>query len=235
MSYCVNCGVELDETEKECPLCLVEVLNPISPYNPRAERHYPDLPIYGFKQNGQDLVPPLALLMSVPISLSIVLDLLTSGRISWSFYVAASLLLLTVFVLPPLAMNMNQPKAMLCIFLDYVGILAYLYAVDYWIAGNWFWNVAMPLSAVGGALAIGQVYFFMRFRVRKLVMFSIASASLGLTTLMLDILVKRHKANGRVVGWSLFVLVPCIIGSALALVINNNAHLKEQVKQRFFI
>ena len=28
MSYCVNCGVELDASAKECPLCNTPVLNP---------------------------------------------------------------------------------------------------------------------------------------------------------------------------------------------------------------
>ena len=28
MSYCVNCGVELDRSLKECPLCNTPVMNP---------------------------------------------------------------------------------------------------------------------------------------------------------------------------------------------------------------
>ena len=28
MSYCVNCGVELDHTLKSCPLCETPVINP---------------------------------------------------------------------------------------------------------------------------------------------------------------------------------------------------------------
>ncbi len=41
MSYCVNCGVELDRSEKACPLCGVEVLNPRQPYDDQAPRPYP--------------------------------------------------------------------------------------------------------------------------------------------------------------------------------------------------
>ena len=29
MSYCVNCGVELEKSEKACPLCGIEVKNPV--------------------------------------------------------------------------------------------------------------------------------------------------------------------------------------------------------------
>ena len=31
MSYCVNCGVELDAAIKSCPLCGVTVINPCQP------------------------------------------------------------------------------------------------------------------------------------------------------------------------------------------------------------
>ena len=31
MSYCVNCGVELEKSEKRCPLCGVEGINPAQP------------------------------------------------------------------------------------------------------------------------------------------------------------------------------------------------------------
>ena len=41
MSYCVNCGVELEKSEKCCPLCGVEVHNPLDPYDPQAPRPYP--------------------------------------------------------------------------------------------------------------------------------------------------------------------------------------------------
>ena len=31
MSYCVNCGVELDASAKKCPLCDTPVYNPKAP------------------------------------------------------------------------------------------------------------------------------------------------------------------------------------------------------------
>ena len=40
MSYCVNCGVELDASAEECPLCNTPVLNPreIEKYAMQAAR-----------------------------------------------------------------------------------------------------------------------------------------------------------------------------------------------------
>ena len=41
MSYCVNCGVELEKSEKKCPLCGVEVINPAQPPEDKEPRQRP--------------------------------------------------------------------------------------------------------------------------------------------------------------------------------------------------
>ena len=45
MSYCVNCGVELAASERRCPLCGVEVINPREPFDENGER--PEMPTAG--------------------------------------------------------------------------------------------------------------------------------------------------------------------------------------------
>ena len=39
MSYCVNCGVELDASLRECPLCHTPVINPVE-----AGKEFPPSP-----------------------------------------------------------------------------------------------------------------------------------------------------------------------------------------------
>ena len=39
MSYCVNCGVELEASLRECPLCHTPVVNPVE-----AEKEFPPSP-----------------------------------------------------------------------------------------------------------------------------------------------------------------------------------------------
>ncbi|POP37806.1 hypothetical protein C3R19_12960, partial [Blautia producta] len=43
MSYCVNCGVELDKTCKVCPLCNTKVINPKQPPDTAAPKPFPSL------------------------------------------------------------------------------------------------------------------------------------------------------------------------------------------------
>ena len=41
MSYCVNCGVELDKTCSVCPLCNTKVINPNQPVDTVSPKPYP--------------------------------------------------------------------------------------------------------------------------------------------------------------------------------------------------
>ena len=41
MSYCVNCGVELQKSEPRCPLCGTEVVNPNELKEEKPIRPYP--------------------------------------------------------------------------------------------------------------------------------------------------------------------------------------------------
>ncbi len=42
MSYCVNCGVELDKSAKKCALCQAPVINPMDYDSSSASAPYPD-------------------------------------------------------------------------------------------------------------------------------------------------------------------------------------------------
>ena len=41
MSYCVNCGVQLDKTAKRCPLCNTPVINPSEAIDTVSKTPYP--------------------------------------------------------------------------------------------------------------------------------------------------------------------------------------------------
>ena len=54
MSYCVNCGVELDKTAKECALCNTPVMNPREVIAQNAKTPFPE------EKQGKSQICPLA-------------------------------------------------------------------------------------------------------------------------------------------------------------------------------
>ena len=88
MSYCVNCGVELEKSEKNCPLCGVEVINPARPYDDKAVRPYPKrLDPINARINRQFIASVLSICMAFPAVLCLAINLSLNGSLSWSLYV----------------------------------------------------------------------------------------------------------------------------------------------------
>ena len=69
MSYCVNCGVELAETEKKCPLCDTEVINPHSPWKEPEDPPFPTNYEVAKPVNRGKVATFIAILLLIPILL----------------------------------------------------------------------------------------------------------------------------------------------------------------------
>lgn len=101
MSYCVNCGVELDASAKKCALCSTPVINPnftkiSDEEKPFAEQNH--LP-KGVKRRFVAFVISVAML--IPNIVMLFLNIFFIRHGFWSIYVASTCLLLwVVFVLP---------------------------------------------------------------------------------------------------------------------------------------
>ena len=97
MSYCVNCGVELDRSLKECPLCNTPVMNPrelniepeASPYPARKGQ------VEAVKR--KDLGILITVVLTATAATCLLLNLLVFNASLWSLIVIGSCLCLFVF------------------------------------------------------------------------------------------------------------------------------------------
>lgn len=104
MSYCVNCGVELDASARKCALCATPVINP-NIKNPETEEtpfseklQIPE----GIKKRFIAFV--ITVIMLIPDIVMFFMNVFFIKNGFWSIYViAASLLVWVLFVLPLLA------------------------------------------------------------------------------------------------------------------------------------
>ena len=92
MSYCVNCGVKLADSEPVCPLCQTPVINPNQPTD--THRAYPDhMDRFPQKHINRMFVFRLAWLVAGIVSATFLLcDFFTAGSIGWSVYVVLGVL-----------------------------------------------------------------------------------------------------------------------------------------------
>jgi hypothetical protein len=234
MSYCVNCGVELGDAEKACPLCNVEVQNPNKPWVEPAERPY--------SQRVDKLVETVdrkfgvwlaSLFLLIPAAVTLISDLLTSFRISWSAYVIGACLLVYFIVLFPLLFK--KPKPHLFVGVDIAATLAFLYLINYITGGaNWFWPLAMPITLIGGGFTFLVVFMLRLKDYPDLYKVAAILSSVGILCVSLEVVLNAFFDLSLAPSWSLFAVSPCIILSVMMVFTERHKTLKEKIRRRLF-
>ncbi|MGI6238804.1 MAG: DUF6320 domain-containing protein [Christensenellales bacterium] len=234
MSYCVRCGVELAPSEKSCPLCLAVVLDPNGAPE-AAEQAYPErLETVNTHIDHRYGAKLATLFLSIPMGAVLILDLLISGRVTWSGYVIGAGICICLWVILPFFLEMRRPY--LYIAIDVLSASAYLAFIAWRVGGmNWYTAIALPLTLLVGLTAILCVYIARRKRMPTLhkvasMVWAGAGALVGLEALI-DLFVLRAVH----LQWSIYAMVSLAAFGAIFIVIESNPRLKENMKRRLYL
>lgn len=235
MSYCVNCGVELDQTHTNCPLCDCPVVNPMKPGvdgapspHPKQVEHIDNLPERRF---AALIITIISLFVSL-ICLSI--DVSFSGGLSWSRYVLASIGLIWLLVTAPLFSQKMGP--LLGIAIDSGAVALYLYGIESWsMPGRWFFPLAFPIIGTAFfALMIGAGLIGSRL-IKGLHVPALIFFATGLFVLCIEPVINSYHGGKAGLAWSWFVFIPCTLVALLLTVLERKHTLKEILAKRFHI
>ncbi|MBO4384981.1 MAG: zinc ribbon domain-containing protein [Clostridia bacterium] len=233
MSYCVNCGVELAASEKRCPLCGVEVINPSSPFDPTAARPYPDRH-EAIRHRAIRVVAArvLSLLMAIPFILVLLLDLIEDGSMSWSLIPAASIAFaFLAFVFPCL---FKKPILWMFMIFSTLAAAAYLFVLHIILKGGWYYLFALPLTAMTGAATIG-IYLMIRSKKASLPLKLIIILLIIMVFVLLVQLVTELNFRGEIrFDWSLYVAVSCGMLSLVVLIVGRLYRKSERFRKKLF-
>lgn len=234
MSYCVNCGVELDETLRRCPLCGTEVINPNRKSEPDpATRPYPTkVELLERRATRRFFLLMATLMLLIPPIVCLICDVLSAGRLSWSAYVIGATAMAYVYVLIPFALE--KPHPWLCLALDCGITILFLYGIAAHSSKGWFLPLALPIVLSASAAVGAVLLLFRKCRARFVRLAGVLTAA-ALLCVLIDLTVNLYLQRTPVISWSLFVLAPCLILALVALVLNRRARFKEEMRRRFFI
>ena len=87
MSYCVNCGVELEKSLQECPLCHTPVINPVEQNKALPPSPYPTNKGQVEVVKRKDLGILLSVVLSATSITCLLLNLLVFDSSLWSLAV----------------------------------------------------------------------------------------------------------------------------------------------------
>ncbi len=230
MSYCVNCGVELGESAKKCPLCGTPAWHP--------EAWEPDAPYFPTKPAVVEPVSKRALalvLSSMLVSVSLccgVLNLILTAGNPWSLYVVGAAAMLWVwFVLPLLARRL---PVFVKLTADVLAIGLYVFLIALGVGGlSWFRALALPILAVA-CVDVFLLSFLLRGGRRSIL--STAMLSIGAAALFalgVEACIDRYLRGAWRPGWSIVVLAVCV-GLVIPLgVFRCVPTLREELRRRF--
>lgn len=214
MSYCVNCGVELDKTAKKCALCGVVVINPAQPQDTESSAPYPVPAEQLSTLERRYTAQILSIALGLQAVVCIIVNLFYFNSNPWSAYPVGAFML--VFTMVALPLMMKKPF-LLFIALDGIAILVYLFMIERLSHGSgWFVDIAVP-TVVYLFMALTAIYLYIRRRnPGKLRITAAAAFALGLLTVCIDASVRMYIYRSPGCSWSLIVL-PCFSALALAL------------------
>ncbi len=232
MSYCVNCGVKLAESEKLCPLCEIPVHNPhasggeeeYAPYPPRVET----------QRINRSFIAVLGLLiLLVPIVVTFVCDLLSDFHIEWSLYVIGAALVIYVFVFVPMFFKKNL--IYLFIAMDMIAVCLYLALIFYLTAGmRWYLITALPIAFATGTLVDCATLIFRIKRLRILPKYAILCYMLCVYFIVLEIILELAFYGEILLQWCWYANAPLVMLGALLFIVNGKEGLVDELRRRLF-
>ena len=235
MSYCVNCGVELQKSEPRCPLCGTEVCNPNEQPEEKPVRPYPAHVEHLDKKVDQRYIASfISLLLLIPLFTTMLANIFVSKELSWSYLVlGGELVVFTVFLLPTIA----RMPSVLYMVIDTAAVCILLLLIRVLTKSSWDWLLLLGLPIT--VLTALMCWFFSlmaspKCRIPVLVRFSLALVSAGSLVVAIEFLIGVYRNAIAWPTWSLYVLFPCLVLASSLLILNRRARVKEEIRKRFY-
>lgn len=231
MSYCVNCGVELHPTAKQCPLCNTEIINPKCPVDTVSPTPYPST-------KGQvDRVPrsdSIILVSSIFGSTSLacgLLNIFALNKSAWSIYIIGACIMLWLCIVPALAFR--KLPYYVHLLLDGTAVSIYIYLISLQFPdSDWFIRFAFPVVAIFVLLLILFVYCRKNISSSTLISGIYLCIGIGIYCVFIDFMIHLYFFNESGISWSAIVLSCCAVTSIVLLTIVTRSKLHDEVKRR---
>lgn len=231
MSYCVNCGVELDKTASKCALCGVPVINPLQPVDETSPKPFPNNDFVLYDRNVKLISVIASVILAFPSILCILANVIFSPPgLIWAVYPIGAFIIVWVFTVPPTLMQMKFPGR---VAVTLPGILVYLYIIEVFSpTKGWFLAVAVPITVASGVYLI--IISFLRIkRILKGLNFAAAAVvGAGILVLIIELIIDISIEKNLSLSWSILTFT-CLSGIALILIAaEHNERSHQEVRKR---
>ena len=231
MSYCVNCGVELDKTASKCALCGTPVQNPAKPVDETSPKPFPDNDFVFYDRNRKMISIIASIILAFPCILCILANVLFSPPgLVWAIYPVGALIVAWVFIVPPTLMKMKLPGR---VAMALPGLLAYIYLIEIFSpTKGWFFPTAAPLTLV----CCIYIIIISSLRVNKILkgfnLMAAGVAGAGVLVVLIEVILDLTIEKNISISWSILTFA-CLSGIALILIsVEHNERSHQEIRKR---
>lgn len=230
--YCVNCGVRLADTEKQCPLCGTAA------FHPDLEREL-ETPLYPpqrypvMKLNTKGVLLMVSTLYVLAFLVTLLCDLQINRTVTWSGYVMGALLVsYEAGVLP---CWFRKPNPVIFVPCGFAVVGLYLLYIDLATGGQWFLSFAFPVTGFIG-LIVTTVVVLLRYVPRsRLYTMGGAFIATGAFMPLLEFLIYFTFDLNHFYSWSMYPLVVLVLLGGMLLLLAIHKPTREMMERKFFL
>lgn len=231
MSYCVNCGVELDASLKSCPLCHTPVINlnelkkfeNVSPYPEEKGQ------VEAVKKKDLGILITVVL-TATALSCGLLNLFVFSGNL-WSLLIIGICIVLFVLAIP--AVIYTKLPIYVSLLLDGIAIGGYLYMITFLTANRiWFWHLAVPIVVLVTILVEIFTFLLRSFPVSIITTALYLFAESAILCIGIELFIDRFLEKPLGLSWSAVVLTACGIIVVALITLLSKRRLRDAVRRR---
>lgn len=233
MSYCVNCGVELDNSALKCPLCDTPVINPNILKNEKSDPPFPvriDIPSASKNRYSAIII---SILLLIPNIVCVATNLLFTPELFWSIYVTSSSLMFWFLFVFPFIVKKKLPYLILTV--DAIATAAYIFIFYYYNSAQtgWFGSVAIPLDIAVFVAAGVLAAFFAKPRKKTHTVIALLTALISLC-LIFGLVINLFAYSVVATYITMILGISCLILLIFFIAVERNEKLYAWLTRKFF-
>lgn len=237
MSYCVNCGVELDASAKKCALCGTKVINPNEPQTQAQTPFSQTEHIIPAKNTRRFISYIISIIMLIPNVVCFLTNAVFREGGFWSLYVNATSFLLWVLFVFPFFTKKLRPYLMW--LFDTAASTLYVYfffAMGYERqTAGWFYTCAIPIIASVSLLILAYMIWVKHKKRHWVLKFIGVVCEVAVSSLIIGGVLSNAAKLKYAVDVGLIVFVSCGILALFLIYCYNSKHMRNYLSKRFFV
>ncbi len=231
MSYCVNCGVELDTAITACPLCGTKVYHPERPESKDTVPPYATVKGTVETVRAKEFTILMTIIFMTTACVCLMLNLFFIPIGHWSFYVAGICCALWVFFIP--LFFPQKTGIYVNVALDGISIALFLALISYLHPNNhWYVHIGLPIVGLGTILLEIVFLFFIHFKCSMIMKTIISVTAIAIYCIAIETVICLHLGDPFHLSWSAIAATCVAAIDIILMTIYLREGLRSEVRRR---